>query len=126
MKRRDLLIGTLAVGSMAALAARGEEDFAGILDTNVNLFRWPFRRLPLDETEKLVAKMRALGITKALAGSFEGESMPGSTPSGAAEHCADEEESTSLLFAWRHVAARRRAVDEAYNAVADGAGDGVL
>ncbi len=72
MKRRDLLKGTLAAGSMAALAVRGEEDFPGILDTNVNLFRWPFRRLPLDETEKLVAKLRSLGITKALAGSYEG------------------------------------------------------
>lgn len=72
MKRRDLLKGTLAAGSMAARATRGEEDFPGILDTNVNLFRWPFRRLPLDETEKLVAKLRSLGITKALAGSFEG------------------------------------------------------
>jgi predicted TIM-barrel fold metal-dependent hydrolase len=72
MKRRGLLKGTLAAGSIAALAARGEEDFPGILDTNVNLFRWPFRRLPLDETEKLVAKLRSLGITKALAGSYEG------------------------------------------------------
>lgn len=70
--------------------------------------------------------MHSFGNKIPVAGSFEGESMPGSTPSGAAEHCADEEESTSLLFAWRHVAARRRAVDEAYNAVADGAGDGVL
>lgn len=72
MKRRDLLKGTLAAGSMAALAARGEEDFPGILDTNVNLFRWPFRRLPLDETAKLVAKLRSLGINKVLAGSYEG------------------------------------------------------
>jgi predicted TIM-barrel fold metal-dependent hydrolase len=72
MKRRDLLKGTLAAGSIAALEARGENDFPGILDTNVNLFHWPFRRLPLDETEKLVAKLRSLGITKAFAGSFEG------------------------------------------------------
>jgi predicted TIM-barrel fold metal-dependent hydrolase len=72
MKRRDLLKGTLAAGAIPALATRGEGDFPGILDTNVNLFRWPFRHLPLDETEKLVAKMRSLGVTKALAGSFEG------------------------------------------------------
>lgn len=72
MKRRDLLKGTLAAGSIAALSARGEEDFRGILDTNVNLFRWPFRRLPLDETGTLVAKMRSLGFTRALAGSYEG------------------------------------------------------
>jgi len=72
MKRRDLLKGALAAGSFAAMAARGEDNFPGVLDTNVTLFRWPFRRLPLDETEKLVAKLRSLGITKALAGSFEG------------------------------------------------------
>lgn len=72
MKRRDLLKGTLAAGSIAALSAQGGEDFPGIFDTNVNLFPWPFRRLPLDETEELVAKLRSLGVTKALAGSFEG------------------------------------------------------
>lgn len=72
MKRRDLLKGTLAAGSIAALSAQGGEDFPGVCDTNVNLFPWPFRRLPLDETEKLVAKLRSLGVTKALAGSFEG------------------------------------------------------
>lgn len=43
-----------------------------IVDTNVSLFRWPFRRLPLDDTQKLVEKLRSLGITEAWAGSFEG------------------------------------------------------
>ncbi|MCB1236128.1 MAG: amidohydrolase family protein [Verrucomicrobiae bacterium] len=81
MKRRALLqtavAGSAAVllrgrAAKAAAADDGGGDFAGILDSNVSLFRWPFRRLPLDETEKLVAKLRALGVTKALAGSFEG------------------------------------------------------
>lgn len=75
MRRRELIHGALAAGPLAALmpvAARGAEDFPGILDCNVSLFRWPFRRLPLDGTEKLVAKLRSLGIAKALAGSFEG------------------------------------------------------
>lgn len=72
MKRRDLLKGTLVAGTTAALAARGEGDFPGIVDSNVNLFRWPFRRLPLDETGNLVAKLSSLGITTAFAGSFEG------------------------------------------------------
>jgi uncharacterized protein len=40
-------------------------------DTNVYLSRWPFRRLPLDETDALVAKLRASGITQAWAGSFD-------------------------------------------------------
>ncbi len=73
MKRRDLLKGTLAAASIASATARGDgDDFPGICDTNVSLFRWPFRRLPLDETEKLVEKLRSLGINKALAGSYEG------------------------------------------------------
>lgn len=43
-----------------------------IIDTNVYLSRWPFRRLPLDETPALVAKLRANSVTQAWAGSFDG------------------------------------------------------
>ncbi|MCB1086587.1 MAG: hypothetical protein KDM63_06050, partial [Verrucomicrobiae bacterium] len=86
MKRRVLLqsavAGSAAVllrGPTAAVAAAATDDeaeaeagkFEGILDSNLSLFHWPFRRLPLDETETLIAKLRALGVTKALAGSFE-------------------------------------------------------
>jgi len=42
-----------------------------IFDVNVNLSRWPFRRLPYDETPKLVAKLRKNKIVGALAGSFD-------------------------------------------------------
>lgn len=72
MRRRDLFKSTLAVGSVAALRASDPVPSPGILDSNVHLFSWPFRCLPLDETEKLVAKMRSLRITTALAGTFEG------------------------------------------------------
>ncbi|MBL8848761.1 MAG: amidohydrolase family protein [Planctomycetaceae bacterium] len=43
-----------------------------MIDTNVYLSHWPFRRLPLDETDALVAKLRAAGIAQAWAGSFDG------------------------------------------------------
>ena len=42
-----------------------------MVDTNIYLSRWPFRRLPLDETDALADKLRAAGITQAWAGSFD-------------------------------------------------------
>jgi predicted TIM-barrel fold metal-dependent hydrolase len=42
-----------------------------IIDTNVNLFRWPFRRLPGDETSQLVAHLRKQNVVQAWAGSFD-------------------------------------------------------
>jgi len=43
-----------------------------IVDVNVNLSRWPFRRLSHDETARLVAKLREQQISQAWAGSFDG------------------------------------------------------
>lgn len=43
-----------------------------IIDTNVSLSRWPTRRLPLDETPKLVERLRSLGVVEAWAASFDG------------------------------------------------------
>lgn len=43
-----------------------------ICDVNVYLSRWPFRRLPHDETASLVRKLKQNQITKAFAGSFDG------------------------------------------------------
>lgn len=42
-----------------------------IIDVNVYLSRWPCRRLPLDETPRLVARMKKLGIGQAWVGSFD-------------------------------------------------------
>jgi predicted TIM-barrel fold metal-dependent hydrolase len=43
-----------------------------IIDVNVNLSRWPFRRLPCDETSTLVKKLRSHDIDQAWAGTFDG------------------------------------------------------
>jgi predicted TIM-barrel fold metal-dependent hydrolase len=82
--QRRYFIKLVAAGSAAGLAGLASDSpqaaerptdrrrKAGIIDTNISLSRWPFRRLPLDETKKLVLKLRSAGITQAWAGSFDG------------------------------------------------------
>ena len=43
-----------------------------IIDVNVNLSRWPFRRLIGDETPELIKKLRAHNVDQAWAGTFDG------------------------------------------------------
>lgn len=43
-----------------------------IIDTNVNISRWPFRRLPFDTTTELVEKLKSQGVKQAWTGSFDG------------------------------------------------------
>ena len=43
-----------------------------IIDINVSLSRWPFRRLPCDEFPRLIQKLRDHGVTEAWVGSFDG------------------------------------------------------
>ncbi|MBD3673053.1 MAG: amidohydrolase family protein [Planctomycetaceae bacterium] len=42
-----------------------------MIDVNVSLFQWPFRRLPHDDTASLVQKLQSAGVTQAWVGSFE-------------------------------------------------------
>jgi uncharacterized protein len=42
-----------------------------LIDVNVNLSRWPFRRLPLDETPELIKKLKAHHVQQAWVGSFD-------------------------------------------------------
>jgi predicted TIM-barrel fold metal-dependent hydrolase len=42
-----------------------------MIDVNVSLGHWPFRRLPLDEPGALVAALERQGVSQAWAGSFE-------------------------------------------------------
>jgi len=60
--------------SLAGPSSQGAEPTSAvpeIIDTNVHLFDWPFRKLKYARTESLVAKLRKHRITKAWAGSFE-------------------------------------------------------
>src|SRR6266576_5775315 len=76
INRRDFLVSSAAAltalsGAAAGLPQRARAD-ARLIDTNVTLSRWPYRRLPLDETGKLVEKLRKNGVIEAWAGSFDG------------------------------------------------------
>jgi len=42
-----------------------------MIDTNVDLFQWPFRRVAGDDPAKLVANLHKKGVTQAWAGSYE-------------------------------------------------------
>jgi predicted TIM-barrel fold metal-dependent hydrolase len=60
-----------ALASSAAQGGESEASGPDIIDCNIHLFDWPFRKLKYARTEALVAKLRKHRITKAWAGSFE-------------------------------------------------------
>lgn len=47
-------------------------DAGAIIDTNVSVGRWPFRRVVGDEVAKLVDGLKSHGVMQAWVGSFEG------------------------------------------------------
>lgn len=42
-----------------------------MIDVNVHLSQWPFRRVPDDDTPSLVQRLKAAGVTQAWAGTFD-------------------------------------------------------
>lgn len=71
--RREFVAASAAAVLATAMtpAISRAQPASALIDTNVSLGRWPFRRLPLDETSALVAKLHANGVTQAWAGSFD-------------------------------------------------------
>lgn len=75
LDRREFLKHSLVTGAVISLARPSLGAAAGappgIIDTNVNLFEWPFRRLKYRDTAALVAKLKKHRVVEAWAGSFE-------------------------------------------------------
>jgi len=65
--RQPLAAQTAAGSAAVATSSRAP----GIIDTNVNLFNWPFRALKYRDTRALVAKLKKHRVIEAWAGSFE-------------------------------------------------------
>ena len=59
------------LAAQTAALNTANSSVAGIIDTNVNLFDWPFRALKYRDTKSLVAKLKKHRILEAWAGSFE-------------------------------------------------------
>ncbi len=78
VSRRDF-VAAIGAGALVGLSTTGTSEplpevdrTERLVDTNVSISRWPFRRLPCDETPKLVEKLRAGGVSAAWAGAFDG------------------------------------------------------
>ena len=72
--------GPIVAGITAAMPVAGNNPLSDnslldskpeITDTNINLFKWPFRRMKYEETKSLITKLHQHRITKVWAGNFE-------------------------------------------------------
>lgn len=73
MNRRDFL--KTSVGLSAAFAgvhAAPSGSGGDLIDVNVNISRWPLRRVRWDDTSALVTMLRRQGLAQAWVGSFDG------------------------------------------------------
>ena len=72
MNRRSFLKTSVGLTAAVAIRASAAGARGDLIDVNVNLSRWPLRRVRGDDTSALVAMLRQHGITQAWAGSFDG------------------------------------------------------
>ena len=71
---KNSLLGLAAVSlanERSLTAQTAAAGAPGIIDTNVNLFDWPFRALKYRNTKALIAKLKKHRVIEAWAGSFE-------------------------------------------------------
>lgn len=80
LSRRSFVKGILlptAMGALSGAVPSAEPNEPAnappdIIDVNVHLFDWPFRKLKYSQTKALLAKLRKHRIVQAWAGSYEG------------------------------------------------------
>ncbi len=67
----SLPVSVRAHGASPFVSSESSGNGPEIIDTNVNLLDWPFRKLKYGKTDVLVAKLRKHRVTQAWAGNFE-------------------------------------------------------
>jgi hypothetical protein len=72
LKASATVVGLGALGVETHAASDSTRSRGDLIDVNVNLSRWPLRRLRGDDTSALVAMLRRQGVGQAWAGSLDG------------------------------------------------------
>jgi predicted TIM-barrel fold metal-dependent hydrolase len=111
MNRRTMIKGSMLtltaltgerLPRIAAAAAQPAESSAdtALIDTHVYLSRWPFRRVPGDDTPELVKQLKQRGVTSAWVGSFDAllHRDIGAVNFRLAQECADQREMRLVPF----------------------------